>query len=154
MALLLLLLLSLLLFLYYSPYIIIIMITIIIAINVYVYIYIYIYIYIYTWTYLTAPSSRRFARDESYCNTAGCAPSPSLRLNTRVPCRIRSRVHAGKRDLSRLAVPRSGLVQWSHLGLVVTSGVSRETSMIWWRVLAQQQFESHNMLWRNDGQTK
>ena len=37
----------------------------------------------------------------------------------------------------------SMLVKSSHFGLVATSGVSRETSMILWRVLVQQQFQSH-----------
>ena len=38
-----------------------------------------------------------------------------------------------------------------HFGFVVTSGVSRETSMIFWRVLVQQQLKHRNMLWLSDG---
>ena len=41
-----------------------------------------------------------------------------------------------------------------HFDLVVTSGVSHETSMIFWRVLVQQQVGKHNMLWLSDGKQR
>ena len=46
------------------------------------------------------------------------------------------------------------LVKSLHFGLVVTSGVSRDTSMIFWCGLVRQQLGSHNMLRLSDGWTR
>ena len=40
-------------------------------------------------------------------------------------------------------------VKSQHFGLVVTSGVSRETSMTFWHVLVQQRSKHHKMVWLN-----
>ena len=59
-----------------------------------------------------------------------------------------------RKDSRRLHTRASMLVKSQHFGLVVTSGVSRETSIIVWHVLVQQQLKHHNMLWLSDDETR
>ena len=54
---------------------------------------------------------------------------------------------AGGLGAGRHGARTSILIKSWHVGLVVTSGVSRGTPMIVWRVLVQQQLNNHNILW-------